>query len=270
MEETMNGNKGVQRLRISIMILALTVLACQGASRLNPFVTATPTPTVTFTPTITPSPTPSPTPTYTPTATPLPTGRVKEVQPDGSTLFTDYDGKYQVTFPEDWTVVIFDKDDITRILNNLPEQEKNVSELIESLKKTDVNNLIRVVGYNFKVRQNVYTPIINIVYDTNPISTALSLDGLIDVTASYLPSLNAKLINSEVKETSSGIKIGTIESQWTLKASGGQKINLLQKQVFFKSGEGVVYITFGTLKDAKVDLKPDLEKLIESIQLLGE
>jgi hypothetical protein len=91
---------------------------------------------------------------------------------------------------------------------------------------------------------------------------------VVNTTAEYLPTLKIKVVHTEVKETSSGIPIGVIESLFTLKTANGQALNLLQKQVFFKSGTGTVYITLGAVKGAKVDLNPDFEKLIESIRLL--
>lgn len=266
----MNRNKGVQRWSVFMMILASTILACQGISALNPFATATPTPTLTptATPTITPSPTPTSTPTFTPTATPLPTGKLTEEQPDGTTVFTDYDGKYQVTFPAGWTVVILDEEYIEEALDRLPAQEKGVADMIKSVKNADVNELIRVVGFNFGAQEGPYTPNINISYDTNPLSAAISLRDLIDYTIAYFPSLNIEVVDTEIKETSSGIEIGVIEARWSMNATGGQKLNLHQKQVFFKSGKGVVIITFATVKNATVDLSADLEELIESIKLL--
>ncbi len=263
----MNGNKSAQRLNVFIMFLALILLACQGAGSFNPFATATPTPTATFTPSVTPSPTPSSTPTYTPTVTPPP-GKVKEAQPDGTTLFTDYEAGYQVTFPQNWTVVILGKDDINELLSDIPAQQQNVSKMIELIKSTDVNNLIRVVGFNFKAQQGAYTPNINITYDTNPVLSALSLKEIIDATSGYLSSLGIQVIHSEIKKTSSGIETGVVETQWSMKASSSQKVNLHQRQILLKSGKGVVIITFSTIKNATVDLGGDLEKLIESIRLL--
>ncbi|MBN2118786.1 MAG: hypothetical protein JW730_19610 [Anaerolineales bacterium] len=267
----MNRNKGVQRLSLFTIFMTLTVLACQGVSALNPFATATPTPTLTFTatPTVTPSPTPTSTPTFTPTATPPPTGRLTEEQPDGTTLFTDYDGKYQVTFPEGWTVVILDEEYIDAALDRLPEQERGVADMIKSVKNADVNELIRVVGFNFGAQEGPYAPNINISYDTNPLSARISLKDLIDSTVAYFPSLNIEVVNTEIKATSSGIEIGVIEARWSMNATGGQRINLHQKQVFFKSGKGVVIITFSTVKGAAVDLSADLEEIIESIKLLN-
>lgn len=260
----MNRNKSVQRLSAFLMILTLTILACQGASNFNPFATATPT--ASQTPTFTPSPTPTHTPTVTPT--PRPTGKLKEKLPDGATLFTDYDGRYQLTFPAGWTVAILDQDEIEEILDRMPEQDQNISSMLESIQTADLNHLIRVVGFHFKAQQGKYTPNINVSYDTNHLLAAISLEDLIANTTAYFPSLNITVINSEVKKTSARIEIGVIEAQWSMKGTNNQKVTLHQKQIFFKSGDGVVGITFSTLKGVKVDLNADLEKLIESIQLL--
>lgn len=266
----MSRNKGIQGPSVLAFLLTLTILACQAASDLNPFATATPTPTLTFTSTPTPSPSPTPTftPTFTPTVTPPPTGRVRQEQSDGTVLFTDYDGRYQMTFPKGWTVVILSQSEINSALEGLPEQEQNVSSMIEALKSADVNNLLRVVGFKFSAQQGMYTPNINISYDTNPLLAAISLEDLISATAAYFPSLKIDVVHTEVKETSSGIPIGVIEARWSMMAADGKKVNLEQKQVFFKSGEGVAIITLSTVRNATVDLSTDLEMLIESIQLL--
>lgn len=265
----MQQNKSRRVLLIIPAILGLAVLSCAGLSDIpNPFATETPTPTNTFTPTPTLTATTTPSPTSTPTSTPLPTGKIKEVLADGSTLFTDYDGGYQVTFPQDWTVVILEKDDLNAILANIPEQEKNVASLIEAAKKADVNNIIRAFGFNFKAQQGVYTPNLNISYDTNPLLAAISLKDFMDNNAAYFPSLGIKVIGSEIKKTASGVEIGVLDVAWTLKQANNQPINLRQKQAYFKTGDGVAVITLSTLADAKVDVNPDVDRLIESIKIL--
>jgi hypothetical protein len=64
------------------------------------------------------------------------------------------------------------------------------------------------------------------------------------------------------------LETGLIETEWALNAANGQKVSLHQKQIIFKSGSGIVVITFSTIRDATVDLTPDFDKLIESLQLL--
>ena len=263
----MKQNRGIQRFSIFVAILALVVLSCASVADIpNPFATATPTATATFTP----SSTPSPTPTRTSTPTPSPTGRLKEEQPNGTTLFTDYDGGYQMTFLQDWTVVILEKDNINEILDSLPEQEQNVSDLIEFAKNADTNGIIRVFGFNFKAQQNAYTPNINVSYDTDPILSAISLEDLINVNTEYLPSIGMEVIDSGLQKTSSGVETGFMDIAWTLKVSSNQSVDVQQKQVYFKSGDGMVVITFSMLKDTEVDLNGDIERLIESIQLLDK
>lgn len=202
------------------------------------------------------------------TATPRPTGLLKEEQSDGATLFSDYDGGYQITFPEGWTVVIPEEDDISKALSTIPEQEENLSKLIEAAMNADVNNMIRAFGFNLKAQQGEYTPNINISQNTNSLLLAASLKDLVDATVAYYPSMNIEVISSGVKETASGMEMGVIEAQWTMNAPGGEKIDLQQKQVMFKSEGGVVILTFSTVKDATIDLTADVDKVIESFKRL--
>ena len=196
------------------------------------------------------------------------TGKLKREQSDGTTLFTDYDSGYQITFPQGWTVIIPEKDDISKALNDLPEQGQNISNLIESAKKADTNNMIRVFGFNLKAQQGVYTPNVNISYDTNPLLKTTPLKDVLDATVAYYPSMGIQVISSEIVQTSSGMETGVIQTEWSMNVANNQQVNLHQKQVFFKSGDGVAIVTFSTVKNATVDLTDDVNKLIESIQLL--
>ena len=112
-------------------------------------------------------------------------------------------------------------------------------------------------------KQGAYTPNINISYDTNPLLTAISLEDLIPAMTSYFSSVDVDVVNTEVKETSSGIPIGVIETLWNINAAGA-KVNLEQKQIFFKTGEGVVVISYATTRNSTIDLSADFEMLIES------
>jgi hypothetical protein len=79
-----------------------------------------------------------------------------------------------------------------------------------------------------------------------------------------------EVIDSGLQKTPSGVETGFMDIAWTLKVSSNQNVDVQQKQVYFKSGDGMVVITFSMLKDTEVDLNGDIEKLIESIQLLDK
>jgi hypothetical protein len=258
-------NRGIIYFVIFVMVLALTSLSCEVANL--PFLaTETPTPTATFTPS--PTPTPSSTPTLTPTSTPLPTGRVKEEQADGTTVFIDYDGGYQVTFPQNWIPVISVEEDIEDIINSLPEQEQNISDIMEMAKNTG-GEAYRVFALNFKAQEKIYTPNINISYQEDAIFSAVPMEDLIAANLEFLPSLGIEVVSSGVKNTSSGIETGFMDVKWALKITENQKINLIQRQIYFKSGKGMAVITISTTRENPFDLSSDIDQLIESIQLLN-
>jgi hypothetical protein len=202
------------------------------------------------------------------TVEPAVTGMSKETQSDGTTVFTDHDGGYRLTFPEGWTVVIPGEGDISEALNSVPEQEESISKLIEAAKSADANNAIRVFSFALGAQQGAYTPNISISRDTNPLLAAATMKDLIDATVAYYPSMGIEVTHSEVKQTSSDMEIGVIETAWTMNAPSGDKIDLRQKQIMFKSGEGFVILTFSTVKNATIDLTADVDKVIESFQFM--
>lgn len=204
------------------------------------------------------------------TSTPLPIGVVKEQKADGSILLTDYDGGYQITFPKGWVVIIPNEEDISEALSNFPEQEENISRLIEAAQNADTNNMIRAFGFNPKAQQSSYTPNINVSHNTNSLLAATSLKDLVDATVQYYSSGNIEVLSSEVKTTTSGVEIGVIEMQLTINTLSGDKLDLRQRQVMTKSEKGIVNLTFSTVRDATIDLTADVDEVIESFQLLNK
>jgi hypothetical protein len=269
MEETMQQKRG--QPIVSVLVILMAVVACALPGQVTQ-----PTPTIDLSAMETAAAsTAQAAATQTEqaipdTATPRPTGLLKEEQSDGATLFSDYDGGYQITFPEGWTVVIPEEGDISEALSAIPEQEENISKLIEAARSADANNMIRGFGFNLKAQQGVYTPNINVSQNTNSLLLAASLKDLVDATVAYYPSINIEVVSSEVRETASGTEIGVIETQWAMNASGGEKIDLRQKQVMFKSEGGVVILTFSTIKETTVDLSADVDTVIESFKLLDQ
>jgi len=128
--------RNILKLITFVSILALAGISCGVSNIGNLFATETPTPTNTFTPTptFTPSPTPTltSTPTNTPTATPVPTGVTSEEQADGSTVFIDFDNKYQLTLPSGWIVIPLDQNDLGNLLNNVSSQHPDFAEAAQA------------------------------------------------------------------------------------------------------------------------------------------
>ena len=144
----MKQNTAFRRSFIFIALLALMMVSCSGVSDLpNLFATETPTPTNTFTPSPTFTVTPSPTATLTATATPMPTGTSFEEQSNGSTLFTDYDNRYQLILPADWFVIPLNKDDLSAALDKLAEDNPDLIASAETFKDMD-SDVLRLAALN--------------------------------------------------------------------------------------------------------------------------
>lgn len=255
-------------LLISLLILAL--ISCSAVNSIpNPFATATPTPTQTFTP----SPTPSPAPTFTPTATftptPPPSGREKRPQPNGTTLLVDYDGGYQVTVTNEWTIVLLEKDEINKLIESLSSDSPIKQVILDTLKSADPK-VFRAFIFNFQYASPTsgYVPNVNITFQDSPLLKHMSMEELVRTVKQTLPQYlkGITVTSSEVTTTKSGLEIGVLESTW--KDTTKTKSTIYQKIVYFKTENGTVNMVLSTLAQDKIVLEPEFDQMLETIELL--
>src|SRR5262245_28239495 len=117
---------------ITFMTVASLAYGASNISNIsNLFATATPPRTTTFTPAL--QLTPSPTAISTPAPAAATSGAddrgqagvAKQAQSDGSTLFIDYDNKYQVTLPKDWVTIPMTKANLDAAIGEWNELSRN-------------------------------------------------------------------------------------------------------------------------------------------------
>jgi hypothetical protein len=245
------------------------LLACQAAAGLpNPFATATPT----STPTFTPSPTPSPTPTATFTPTPLPTGTTKQAQPDGSTLFIDYDKHYEVTFPADWRVTSLSASDLDSLLNAASKTNPGVSHLVDSIRSMDPH-IFRVFAFNFQGGHivNGFTPTIVVTAESNSLINAMTLQDLLDVTVQSIPQAakGTQLISDKLDKTDSGIPYGMLEANSTETTYSGSQVRPYEEVILFKLPGVAISLNMAVPASFQQEFAPDFVTLINSFKTLG-
>ncbi|MCS6994634.1 MAG: hypothetical protein N2117_11620 [Anaerolineales bacterium] len=264
---------------IAVTILGLASLACGSGpiaalfASPTPTATNTPTPTPTSTPTLTPTPTatPSPTPTETPTPTPLPTGTSKEERPDGTTVFRDFDYKYEITFPPQWKVVRLDARELNQIISATGETNPQLKETLQALKGID-KNLFRVFVFDTQpehVRGTQLTNI-NITVPSDAFFKSMSPAFLVELLAEGMPNQmkGYKVLNTGSGKNPNGVETGFIEAQQTLKDARGANVVVYQKIVLFQLADGNGVITFTTLFDLKSATLPIFDTIVESIRTL--
>jgi hypothetical protein len=265
----MKRYKFAQPLVVLILAFSLITLACNAAAGLpNPFATSTPT----FTPTFTPSPMPSPTPTATLIPTPPPLGTTKIEQSDGTTLFTDYDNKYDVVFPKGWVVTGLNSDDLNSLLQLTSKNNPDLEQMITLLKSMDPK-VFRIFAFDFQPDHmvNGFTTNVNIVVENNSIVNAMTLQELVDATAQELPQVvkNIKITSSKVTETASNIPIGLIETNMSVNTVTGDKIPVYEQVIIFKFSLTSIQITLSTPVSMQQKILPSFEQIIDSVKILG-
>ena len=253
---------------VLITLVGLMFLSCQGAADL-PHLFASPTPTATAT--FTPSPTPSSTPTPTYTPTPLPSGTVKEQQPDGTTLFTDYDNAYQLVFPADWTVTDLKPEDLNFMLNVMSKTNPDLEETVSMLRTMDPK-VWRVFAFDFQRDDltNGYATTVTVESEQESILEDMSLQDIMDLMTQSVPELykGAKNISSKVTTSASDIPMGVMELNMPLNMLGGGRVTLHEKIIFFKFPKGIIAITLATPVSLQDKLLPIFDKIIDSFKFL--
>jgi len=257
-----------QKLGFFIAILALITLSCQGVAGFNPFATPTPTATATFTPTptFTPSPTPSSTPTPTITPTPEPTGVQTEIQSDGSTLFIDHDNKYQLILPKGWTVIPFDKDSFSAVLDDIAKDNPNLAESAKIFKDLDPS-IFRLVALNTnpKFLVNNFASNLNITAIDNSVLSAMPLSFVTGALEESFKQQGITVLTTGVNtiDNEQGVEIEYVDMEQTIK---GEKA--AQRAIVFQSNKKLIILTFSTAKQMSQDIFKEGDLIAGSIKLL--
>jgi hypothetical protein len=253
------------------LMLALSALACQAGGIGNLFATPTPTPTntptVTPTPTITPSPTPTITPSPTLTPTPMPTGISVEEQPDGSTLFIDYDNKYRLVLGPDWAVIPTSKELLLRAMDRLARDNPNLAEAAEALKDVDPE-VIRLIALNKDPKLFIQGSAtnINITVIGEPILATMPLAFVTGALEESLKQNGATVLTEGINEVenSNGVEVMYIDIEQSINA-GGVK-TLAQRLLVFQANEKLIVVTITALKQSSAAAFEDVMTIGGTIQ----
>ncbi len=269
----MHSKAAFQRCSIFTGILALAVVSCSGLSNVsNLFATDTPTPTSTFTPspTVTPSPTAKPTETPSPSPTPIPTGSNVEEQPDGSTLFTDYDNQYQMAIPEDWIVVPLSSKDLAEILNSMSAKNPEIKAMAENLKNMDPDVMrVMAVSVDSKYMQDGASPSLSVMAIEDKVMSSMPMDYVTKALEASIKQQNVKVLSSgnPVVTNPNGVELGSFEYQRAIPSPLGTKIPVRYKAVFFRSGDKTILLQLGAPEQFADQFAPAVDQITDSIKV---
>lgn len=264
----MTRNLGKLYLLVFGSVLAVASLSCGVSDITNFFATATPTPTLTFTPTLTltPSPTATSTPTRTPTATPLPTGVATQELSDGSTLFIDYDNKYQITLSEDWVIIPVAKEDLEVMLDELGSEDPNIAQAAERFKDLKLD-ILRMAALNRNSEYLVggYASNITVTAIEDPIFSVMPLSFITGALEESFIQQGIKVLTTGVNviENANGVDVEYMDVEQSL--SG---IKVQQRVIAFQSNKKLILITISTPVQFKEKIFPMAEEIGSSVEFI--
>lgn len=269
----MKQKNTMRALGLFVAFLTLTAISCQGVAGLNPFSTETPTPTLTYTPspTSTPSPTPTQTATQTSSPTPLPTGAITEEQSDGSTLFVDYDNRFQFNIPGAWFVIPLSSEDIGSIMTNVSEENPQFKDIAAAFAQLDPD-VIRVIAVNedTKYMVNGFSTNLMVTAVEDKLLSAMPLDFVTGAVEESLEQAGATIISGQelAADNANGVEIGSLEFQQNAPTITGATIQAQSKILIFHSNGKLIMIQLSTPKQFTQEVFPVLEEILDTVKLM--
>lgn len=264
----MRRNKGLFYLLVFISTLAIAGLSCGVSDVSNLFATSTPTVTQTFTPTptFTPSPTATSTPTNTPTSTPLPSGIATQELSDGSTLFIDYDNKYQMSLSEDWVIIPVVKEDLEVALEKLGREDPDMAKAAEAFKNLD-SDVLRMAALNrqSKYLAGGYASNITVTAIEDPVLSVMPLSFITGALEQSFTQQGIKVLTTGVNtmENDSGLEVEYMDLEQTI--SG---LRVLQRIVVFQSNKKLILVTISTTPQHKDEIFQMAEQIGGSVEFI--
>ncbi len=226
----------------------------------------TPLPTETLLPSPTATEIP---PTSTPTEVVYPeTGSKVQENDDGSTTYFDYTGAYRVDIPTQWLAIRPGSTEYNAAWL-LPEASvPEIRKSLETMQSFD-SNIFRIFALD--VQEGHYSDgfVSNINFVLDHQNTA-SLEETFAQSVLALPDAISGLVvtSAEITETTLGMPVGIIESEWDAESDTGQIIRIYQRQALFAGKNNFLIITFTSTVDFKDQLLEDFEIMVDGFELL--
>ncbi len=269
----------------AVAFLLLTVLACAipgqntastpaptfDTARLNEMIAETVTAAIAQTeqaaPTATKAPTKTPVPTQTIAPTPVPSGSSLTPQDDGTILYVDGDGGYQLSIAPGWLPVRINEQEYFDAFSLEAAADPLVQDALMVIKDLDPASFrLFVFDLQDGHLQNGFLTNLNFIWDKNGIISLedeTGIKAIADALPASMPGLAVQ--SSFIATNANSVPMGVIVSE--IPKTGTQEIVLVQKQVYINLEAGALVITFTTDKNLQDATLPSFDTLVESIKL---
>jgi hypothetical protein len=210
-----------------------------------------------------------PAPTIQPTAFVSTAGSSLSKRPDGSTVFVDQRGGYQLVVPSGWLAVRINEQEFFDALTFLENNEPGIQRSLNSMRGQDPSRF-RLYALDTQSGHVIggFVTNMNFLWDA---LAALSLETDADLQAeaeslrTVIPGL--ELLTVEVQITPSGLQYGLLSTRWPAQTVAGASVMVFQKQAYVKFALGRLVITLSTIEELKDAVLPAFDAMIREIGL---
>jgi len=214
-----------------------------------------------------------PPPTVTATSQPSLTGSILTLQPDGSTLFVDENGGYQISVPMGWLPVRVNEKEYYDAWSLPAAADSHIQAALQAVQKQDPQTFrLLVLDIQEGHIQNELVTNVNLIWDP---SLTLSFDSEEDLqkVADNLPSIVPGLTVSSVEiavPADGAMPFGLIKSKIDGVNSSSAPVTLYQEQAYFNLKEGTLAISFTTESGFIETAEPVFGEMLKSISFVTQ
>ena len=254
-----------------VCLLALSLLAMAPACGPIPIPTPPSGPTsapAQATPTQVSAPTEAP--VATPSVTPRPTSGVAvEAEPDGSTIFFDFDNGYSVTLPAGWTVVPLNNADLPSVLEAVSNSNPGLPEAPTGCFGDIEPETIRSISLYPRPEfvTDALAPNIGIVRIDDPLAAKIPMSYVLPNVVSDREK-DGTVTNSEIREIAGGLQVGIVDVEADCVTPSGATIATVQRAAVFQTGKVAIALALMAPAEFAEQLLHTADAVIASIQLL--
>ncbi len=204
-------------------------------------------------------------------ATATPSAETKlDKNEDGSNVFTDFLGGYQLTVLAPWLALRIDSPEYDAALT-LPEASNPAIQRSLSTIQAQDPDVFRLfaLDVNEEHLDGGFVTNINLVWDQQE-KLSLPNDARLAEIADALPSAveGTEVLYFEVRTSQSGVPYGVITSQMRGVTQDGTNLVIRQKMVFFDLPVGALSITLSTTETLLETIEPSFDAMIETFAVM--
>jgi len=205
-----------------------------------------------------------------PTATESTANSTLTIRDNGSTLFIDEAGGYQLVVPPGWLAVRINESEYFGALERLGDAEPAVQKAIASILSEDPA-IMRLFAFDLQPDhiQGGVVSSITVQWNEND-AMSLASDADLQAEAERLRGMipGAEILDVKVEITPGGIQHGLLSARWPATTATGSVV-LFQKQAFLKFGPGRLVVTLVTTDALRDTLAPGFDEMIREVELVA-